>query len=102
MPYSQVRWQHGCQGGGRHRLTMGQVPWYLGMEIDLEATGPRAHQTLLQKIKAHLSHLLQQPASPDVSPQFFSYSEINELEAEGVSRARHTIQCHLPTNPGSP
>ena len=46
---------------------------YLGMEIDLEATGPRAHQTLLQKIKSHLSHLLQQPASPEAKIDYIRF-----------------------------
>jgi hypothetical protein len=43
------------------------------MEVDLEATGTRAHKALLQNARARNSHLLQQPASPDAKIDFIQF-----------------------------
>jgi hypothetical protein len=39
---------------------------YLGIKIDIEATGTRAHDALLQNARAWNYHLLQQSGSSDV------------------------------------
>jgi hypothetical protein len=43
------------------------------MEIDLEATGTRAHEALLQNARVRNSHLLQQPASLDAKIDYIKF-----------------------------
>jgi hypothetical protein len=43
------------------------------VEIDLEVTGTRAHEALLQIARARNSHLLQQPGSPDVKIDYIQF-----------------------------
>jgi hypothetical protein len=54
---------------------------YLGMEIDLEVTGTRAHKALLQNARARNFYLLHHPGSPDVKINYIQFKILHIILA---------------------